>query len=38
MTQNFGQHAALMAGYRAAVGDIIVSMDDDGVVPPDGLF
>ena len=34
MIRNFGQHAALMAGYRAAVGDIIVSLDDDGQTPP----
>jgi len=32
-TRNFGQHAALMAGYRAAQGDIIVSLDDDGQTP-----
>ena len=38
MIRNFGQHAALMAGYRAAVGDIIVSLDDDGQTPPDQVF
>jgi len=32
-TKNFGQHAALMAGYRVASGDIIVSLDDDGQTP-----
>ena len=38
LSRNFGQHAALMAGYREASGDIIVSMDDDGQTPADGIF
>lgn len=38
MARNFGQHAALMAGYRVATGDIIVSMDDDGEIPTSGIF
>lgn len=38
MARNFGQHAALMAGYRLVTGDIVVSMDDDGEVPTNGLF
>lgn len=33
MAKNFGQHAALMAGYHYATGDIIVSLDDDGQTP-----
>lgn len=33
MARNFGQHAALMAGYREATGDVIVSLDDDGQAP-----
>lgn len=33
LARNFGQHAALMAGYSFATGDIIVSMDDDGQTP-----
>lgn len=33
MARNFGQHAALMAGYREASGDIVVSLDDDGQAP-----
>lgn len=33
MSRNFGQHAALMAGYRESSGDIIVSLDDDGQAP-----
>lgn len=31
--RNFGQHAALMAGYQVATGDYIVSLDDDGQTP-----
>ncbi len=31
--RNFGQHSALMAGYREVTGDIIVSLDDDGQTP-----
>ena len=34
-SENFGQHAALMAGYRAAEGDFTISMDDDGQTPAD---
>lgn len=30
MSQNFGQHNALMAAYRCVSGDIVVGMDDDG--------
>ena len=32
-SKNFGQHAALMAGFRAAEGDIVVCLDDDGQTP-----
>ena len=38
LAKNFGQHSALMAGYRQATGDIIVSMDDDGQTPGDEIF
>lgn len=37
-TKNFGQHAALMAGYRKVTGDIVVSLDDDGENPPQEMF
>lgn len=37
MSKNFGQHAALMAGYRIAQGDIVISLDDDGQTPVDEL-
>lgn len=36
--KNFGQHSALMAGYRETTGDIVISMDDDGQTPADELF
>lgn len=31
--KNFGQHAALMAGFHFATGDIVVCLDDDGQTP-----
>lgn len=34
-SRNFGQHAALMAGIRAADGEILVCLDDDGQTPAD---
>lgn len=37
-SKNFGQHSALMAGYRQAKGDIIISLDDDGQTPADELY
>lgn len=33
LAKNFGQHAALMAGFRYVQGDIIVCLDDDGQTP-----
>lgn len=33
MAKNFGQHAALMAGFRHASGDIVICLDDDGQTP-----
>lgn len=38
LAKNFGQHAALMAGYRCATGDLIVSLDDDGQTPANEVF
>lgn len=38
MSRNFGQHPALMAGYRLAKGEIVVSLDDDGQNPPREMF
>ena len=37
-SRNFGQHAALMAGYRHVNGGIVVSLDDDGQNPPEQMF
>ncbi len=33
--KNFGQHAALMAGFRHTTGDYVVCLDDDGQTPAD---
>ena len=37
LAKNFGQHAALMAGYNHCTGDYVVSLDDDGQAPLDSL-
>ncbi|MCL2052203.1 MAG: glycosyltransferase family 2 protein [Lachnospiraceae bacterium] len=31
--RNFGQHAALMAGFKEAKGEIVICLDDDGQTP-----
>lgn len=33
LARNFGQHAALMAGFRHIRGDVAVCLDDDGQTP-----
>ena len=33
LAKNFGQHAALMAGFHKCSGDIVVCLDDDGQTP-----
>ena len=33
LARNFGQHAALMAGFHEASGDIVICLDDDGQTP-----
>lgn len=33
LAKNFGQHAALMAGFQYVRGDIVVCLDDDGQTP-----
>ena len=33
LARNFGQHGALMCGYRYADGDYVISLDDDGQTP-----
>ncbi len=37
MSRNFGQHNALLAGIRAASGELIVTLDDDLQHPPEEL-
>lgn len=38
LARNFGQHAALMAGYRFCTGDYVISLDDDGQSAGNELF
>ena len=38
LARNFGQHAALMAGYSQVSGDYVVSLDDDGQTPVDAVW
>ena len=33
LARNFGQHAALMAGFHYVHGDIVICLDDDGQTP-----
>lgn len=33
LARNFGQHAALMAGFRHTRGDVVICLDDDGQTP-----
>lgn len=35
--RNFGQQSALLAGFRHATGDYVISMDDDGQAPVESL-
>lgn len=35
LAKNFGQHAALMAGFHLVSGDVVVCLDDDGQTPAD---
>ncbi len=35
LARNFGQHSALMAGFRHCDGDVVVCLDDDGQTPAD---
>ena len=37
LAKNFGQHAALLAGYAQSRGNVVVSLDDDGQAPVDEL-
>ena len=37
-SKNFGQHAALMAGFRNCTGDVVIYLDDDGQCPVNKVF
>lgn len=36
--KNFGQNAALMAGFSRSTGDVVFSIDDDGQMPLESTF
>lgn len=38
LAKNFGQHAALLAGYSHCRGDYVISLDDDGQIPVNYIF
>lgn len=38
LAKNFGQHAAIMAGYHFVNGDVVVALDDDGQIPVDETY
>lgn len=37
-SRNFGQHSAILAGYREVTGDIVLNLDDDGEYNPEEMF
>jgi undecaprenyl-phosphate 4-deoxy-4-formamido-L-arabinose transferase len=37
LTRNFGQHAAVLAGFAAAQGDIVITLDGDLQNPPEEI-
>lgn len=38
LAKNYSQANALMAGFRAVTGDIIITLDDDGQTPPEECY
>lgn len=38
LSRNFGQHAALLAGYRECGGELVISLDDDGQTPVQEVY
>lgn len=38
LSRNFGQHAALMAGYAQCSGEYVFSLDDDGQMPLEAIY
>lgn len=37
-SKNFGQHAAILAGFRVAKGEVVVTLDDDGQTPASAIY
>ena len=38
LARNFGQHAAILAGYHYITGDVVYAVDDDGQTPIESTF
>lgn len=38
LSKNYGQHAALMAGFHQVTGDYVICLDDDGQNSPEDMF
>ena len=38
LARNFGQHAAILAGYHYVTGDVVYAVDDDGQAPIESTF
>ncbi len=38
LSKNFGQHSALMAGFKNSTGDTVVTLDDDGQTPASKIY
>lgn len=38
LSKNFGQHAAIMAGFKESTGDVVVTLDDDGQTDPKDMW
>lgn len=38
LSRNFGQHSAILAGFRQVRGDIVICLDDDGQTPANECF
>lgn len=38
LAKNFGQHNALMAGFRHVTGDVVICLDDDGQTNPHDCY
>lgn len=38
LARNFGQHAAILAGYHHITGDVVYAVDDDGQTPLESTF